>query len=149
MISPPALSPTVPVRGGAVKKDKELAAEGERTGVCVLIENHGGISSDADLIVRIIEEVGSPAVGTCPDFGNTPDHSRIPFLQRIMPYAKVVHIKFYQFDAAGEETRIDVRACLEVCRNAGFDGYLSIEFEGEGDQFEGVARSVALLRKYL
>ena len=132
-----------------IQSFKELAAEGEKTRVNILIENHGGISGDPELIVRIMEEVGSPAIGTCPDFGNTPDENRYEFLERIMPYAKIVHAKFREFDQNGEDTKVDAKRCLDICRAAGFDGYCSIEFEGKGDDLEGVARSVALLKRYL
>jgi len=132
-----------------IRSFKDLAAEGEKRGVSVLIENHGGISGDPDLIVRIMQEVGSPNVGTCPDFGNTPDDTRYEFLERIMPYAKILHAKFHEFGDDGEETRIDAKRCLDIARAAGFDGYCSIEFEGKENQPEGVRKSVALLRKYL
>jgi len=127
----------------------ELAAEGERTGINVLIENHGGISGDPELIVRIMEAVGSPAIGTCPDFGNAPDDTRYEFLERIMPYAKIVHAKFYEFGDDGEDTKVDAKRCLDICRSAGFDGFCAVEFEGKGDDFDGVAKSIALLKKYL
>jgi len=132
-----------------IRSFKELAAQGERAGINVLIENHGGISGDPELIVRIMQEVGSANIGTCPDFGNAPDETRYEFLERIMPYAKIVHAKFHEFDEDGEETVIDAKRCLDICRAAGFDGYCSIEFEGKGDQSEGVTKSVALLKKYL
>lgn len=132
-----------------IRSFKDLAAEGERRGVSVLIENHGGISGDPDLIVRIIREVGSPRIGTCPDFGNTPDENRYEFLEAIMPYAKILHAKFREFDENGEDTKVDAKRCLDIARAAWFDGFCSIEFEGKEDQMDGVAKSVALLRKYL
>lgn len=132
-----------------IRSFKDLVAEGEKRGVSVLIENHGGISGTPDLIVRIMEEVGSPNIGTCPDFGNTPDENRYEFLEQIMPYAKIIHAKFREFDANGEDTKVDARRCLDIARAAGFDGFCSIEFEGKGDQVEGVRKSVALLRKYM
>jgi sugar phosphate isomerase/epimerase len=132
-----------------IRSFKDLAAEGERKDVSVLIENHGGISGDPELIVRIMKEVDSPSIGTCPDFGNTPDDTRYAFLERIMPYAKIVHAKFREFDASGEDTKVDAKRCLDICRSAGFDGFCSIEFEGKSDDLEGVKKSVALLRKYL
>ena len=101
------------------------------------------------LIVRIMEEVGSPNIGTCPDFGNTPDDTRYEFLERIMPYAKILHAKFHEFDEDGEEVKIDAKRCLDIARDAGFDGFCSVEFEGKEDQMAGVRKSVALLRKYL
>jgi sugar phosphate isomerase/epimerase len=132
-----------------IKSFKELAREGEKTGLNILIENHGGISGDPDLIVRIMEEVASERIGTCPDFGNAPDDTRYQFLEKIMPYAKVCHAKFYEFDAAGEDTKIDAKRCIDIAKKAKFVGYCAIEFEGQGDDLDGVRKSVALLKKYI
>lgn len=132
-----------------IRSFKELAAEGEKTGINILIENHGGLSGDPDLIVRIMKGVGSPRIGTCPDFGNAPDATRYAFLEKIMPFAKVCHAKFYEFDPRGEDTKVDAKRCLDICRKAKFDGDLAIEFEGQGDDFDGITKSAALLKKYL
>ena len=132
-----------------IKSFKDLAREGERSGLNILIENHGGISGDPDIIVRIMEEVASERIGTCPDFGNAPDATRYAFLEKIMPYAKVCHAKFYEFGPTGEDTKVDAKRCVEICTKAKFVGYCAIEFEGQGEDVDGVKKSAALLKKYI
>ena len=56
-------------------------------------------------------------------------------------------MKSYDFDAEGKETTIDVERCLNILKDTGFDGYLVIEFEGKGNEREGVKKTLALLRK--
>jgi len=133
----------------AIEGYRELVEVAEETGVKVLIENHGGLSANPDNIVRIIEEVGSEYIGTCPDFGNFPPEIRYEGLKKIAKYAQIVHAKTYEFDESGEETTIDIGRCVRILKHAGFDGYYSVEFEGKGDQREGVKKSIALLKKYL
>ncbi len=130
------------------KSFTELSREAEREGITVLIENHGGISGDPDIIVRIMEEVGK-GIGTCPDFGNFPDETRYQDLEKIAKYAKCAHAKFYEFDEKGEDTKIDASHCINILKKAGFDRWLSIEFEGKGDESEGVKKSIKLCQKYI
>lgn len=128
---------------------RRLAEEAERTGVKLLLENHGGISADPDNIVRIVEGVGSEHFGTCPDWGNFAPEIRYESLEKISPYMFVAHAKMYEFDPRGDETTIDVERCIDIHRAAGFDGYLAVEFEGEGDEREGLRKAIELLRRYI
>ncbi len=127
---------------------KELVEEAERTGIKLLIENHGGVSADPDNVVRIIEAVDSEWLGTCPDFGNFAPEVRYDGLEETVPYAPIAHAKMYEFDENGEETTIDVARCMRIFEAAGFDGVLSVEFEGPGDEYEGVEKTIALLKRY-
>jgi len=133
----------------AIEGYKELVKTAEETEVKLLIENHGGISGDPDNIIKIIEEVGSDYLGVCPDFGNFPPEIRYEGLEKIAKYAVIVHAKTYEFNEFGEETTIDMKRCLDIFKKRGFDGYYSVEFEGKGDQREGVKKTIKLLRKYL
>jgi len=133
----------------AIDGYKELAKTAERTGLKLLIENHGGLSGNPDNIVKIIEEVESEYLGTCPDFGNFPPEIRYQALEKIAKYAAIAHAKTYDFDERGEETTIDLKRCVDILKKHGFKGHYSVEYEGEGDQREGVKKSLELLRKYL
>lgn len=82
----------------------------------LLIENHGGISGNPDNVVRILEEVGSDYLGTCPDFGNFPAEIRYEGLSKLAKYAVVVHAKTYEFDESGEETTIDMKRCIDIMK---------------------------------
>ena len=128
---------------------KELVEEGEKVGVGLVIENHGGPSANPDNIVRIIETVGSAHFGACPDFGNFAPEIRYEAIAKIAKYAFLAHVKTFDFDEEGKETTIDVERCLNILKKAGFKGDLSVEFEGKGNQREGVKKTLALLKKLI
>lgn len=151
-----------------IKSFKELVKEAEATGIKIVIENHWGISINPLNTVRIMEEVDSEMLGTLPDFGNFPDsHNprglellqelsgleadeiRYWGLELMAPYALATHAKMFTFDENGEDPRVDVGRCVKIIRDAGYKGYWGIEFEGPGDDHEGVLKSKALLEKYL
>jgi len=125
----------------------ELADYGEAKGVKIGLENHGGISADPRNVVEIVEAVGQRRFGTLPDFGNFSPEARYAGLAALVPYALVIHAKTYDLDAEGNVPEFDFARCLRIVREAGYDGYLSIEFEGQGDQYEGVRRTIELIRR--
>jgi len=143
--NPQDLSPTI-------ESYKRLAAYGRPKGVHVIIENHGGVGSEhPEELVRLFEETGPDVVGALPDFGNFPDEAtREQGLPLLFPYAHVVcHAKGLEFDAAGNETKYDFPKCIEISKKAAFTGVYSIEFEGPGDPYEGVQKTLDELLKYL
>lgn len=121
---------------------RELAEEGARTGIRITIENHGGLSADPDVVVRIMEEVGTPWIGTVPDFGNYPDEIRYEGIAKMAPYAAAAHAKFREFDEHGEDPKISAKRLLDIMREAKFDGYVCIEIPD-------VLKAKALLEKYI
>lgn len=127
---------------------KELATHAAGLGITLLLENHGGLSADPRNIIRMVEGVGSERFRLCPDFGNFPEEIRYQALEMMFPYAHMVHAKTFEFDEQGRETRFDFDRAMAIAKAAGYTGPLSIEFEGPGDQYEGVAKSVTLLRRY-
>ena len=126
---------------------RKLAEQGAREKIVVLMENHGGISGNPAWIRKVMETVNSKFCRTCPDFGNFPEEIRYQGLEAAAKFADIAHAKTYDFDAAGNETKIDVPRCVKILADAGFKGAWSIEYEGPGDQFEGVKKTVALLRR--
>ncbi len=126
----------------------QLAEWAQKADLTLLMENHWGISVNPDTMVEIITAVNSPHFGALADFGNFPDEYRLEGLKKIAPYTKFVHAKFLEFDAAGEDPRINAKACMGIFREAGYQGIFGIEFEGKIDDHEGVVRSKALLQKY-
>ena len=126
---------------------KELVEEGEKVGVGLVIENHGGPSANPDNIIRIVEAVKSDSFGVCPDFGNFAPEIRYQAIAKVAKYAFLAHVKSYDFDKEGKETTIDIERCLNILKKADFEGDLSVEFEGKGNQREGVKKTLALLRK--
>jgi len=118
--------------------------------ISILVENHGGLSSDAGVVVRLMQGVGSPFLGTLPDFGNFPEHADIyREVRRMMPFAKAVSAKCYDFDAHGMETRIDYKRMLKiVVDEAGYHGHLGIEYEGTRlTEYEGILACKSLLER--
>jgi sugar phosphate isomerase/epimerase len=131
---------------------RRLAAYGKPKGVHVIIENHGGVGSEhPEELVKLFEQAGPDAVAALPDFGNFPDEAtRERGLPLLFPYAHVVcHAKGLEFDPAGTETKYDFPKCIEISKKAAFTGVYSIEFEGPGDPYEGVQKTLNELLKYL
>lgn len=112
----------------------------------VLVENHGYLSSNAQLLVEVMEGVNLPNAGTLPDFGNfclqreggerweaacVEEYPKYQGVEEMMPYAKAVSAKSYDFNEEGEETTIDYSRMLQIVKDAGFTGYIGIEYEGQ------------------
>ena len=121
----------------------------DAAGINVLIENHWGLSSDPDWLVALMQRVDHPRFGTLPDFGNIPDTTdRYDAVRKMMPYAKAVSAKCYDFDAAGNETKIDFPRMMGIVAGAGYRGWVGIEYEGERlPEREGILACKALLER--
>ncbi len=118
-------------------------------GIDVLIENHWGLSSDPGWLTGLMKAVNNPGFGTLPDFGNfPPEVDRYDAVARLMPWAKAVSAKCYDFGLDGGETAIDFARMLDIVTGAGYHGYVGIEFEGErtGER-EGILAAKALLER--
>jgi sugar phosphate isomerase/epimerase len=115
--------------------------------VHVLVENHGGLSSDPASLLRVLESAGTPWVGTLPDFGNFPPGTdRYAAVRAMMPFAKAVSAKCYDFDEGGQETRIDFGRMLRIVLDAGYRGHVGIEYEGTRlGEHEGILAARELL----
>jgi L-ribulose-5-phosphate 3-epimerase len=97
------------------------------SGLDICIENHGGASSDPDMLVAVMKEVNNPRLGTLPDFGNiNKDDDRYEVIRRIVPYAKGVSVKAAWHD---DDTHPDwdLEKLIRICRESGFHGWWGIE----------------------
>jgi sugar phosphate isomerase/epimerase len=113
----------------------QLVDVGADSDIHVIVENHGHMSSNAEWLANVVKRVDRPTCGTLPDFGNFhladgKEYDRYQGVAELMPYAKGVSAKSYDFDEQGNETKIDYRKMLKIVANAGFRGYLGIEYEG-------------------
>jgi sugar phosphate isomerase/epimerase len=126
---------------------KVIVEKARELGLSVLMENHGGFSSDPDGIMTYVRELGTENFGTCPDFGNFTEEIRYEALEAIAPYAKFIHAKTYAFDADGNETTLDIPRIIRIFEDAGYDGDVSVEYEGPTDEYEGIEATVALLKR--
>jgi sugar phosphate isomerase/epimerase len=113
------------------------------------IENHWGISTDPAMLVDIVRRCECERIGTCPDFGNFhATQDRYEGLELLALFAKHVHAKCSSFNAAGEESSIDYQRCLRILNDAGYDGSLSVEFEGDDDAEVAVQKARDLIVRY-
>jgi sugar phosphate isomerase/epimerase len=117
-------------------------------GVKLAIENHFGLSADTDALVEIVTALKSPHVGVCLDWGNFRQGEADEGVRLLAPHAIHVHAKSYSFGPDGKETKINYRTALQTLRAAGYDGVLSIEFEGDGNPADGIRKTKALIEKY-
>lgn len=134
-----------------VESFSALLEYADASGINVLIENHWGLSSDPDWLTELMRRVGHPRFGTLPDFGNIPETTdRYDAVRKMMPYAKAVSAKCYDFDdATGDETKIDYAKMLGIVEAAGYHGWVGIEYEGErlGER-DGILACKRLLERY-
>ena len=124
----------------------KLAAYGATQNIEVVVENHGGFSSNAELLMEVITAIDKPNCGTLPDFGNfclerengemwgapcIKEYPRYKGIEELMPKALAVSAKTYDFNDAGQETTMDFEKILQIVKDAGYTGYIGIEYEGE------------------
>ena len=142
-------------------EQQKLAADGLRRlsesaaelDLGVIVENHGGLSSNGQWLSAVIRDVGLPNCGTLPDFGNfritaEERYDNYRGTEELMRFAKGVSAKTYAFDAEGFETTLDYRRLLRIVLDAGYRGYIGVEWEGrEPDNVAGVKLTLALLER--
>jgi len=146
------------VAANAVDGLSKLGEYGATKGINVVVENHGGLSSDAKWVTGVMEKVGMDNVGMLPDFGNfcvemgpegcVNEYDKYLGMEELMPYAKGVSAKSHVFDAEGNETNSDFLRIMKIVKASGFKGYVGIEYEGpELSEDEGIKATKALLEK--
>ena len=134
----------------------------------IIVENHGGYSSNAKWLVDVIKNTNQSNVGTLPDFGNfcvkskknelsdwgsssegcDYEYDRYLGVEEMMPFARSVSAKSYEFDDEGNSIEIDYYKMLQIIKDFGYNGYISIEYEGEKySEYEGILLTKKLLEK--
>jgi L-ribulose-5-phosphate 3-epimerase len=119
----------------------------------VIVENHGGLSSNGAWLAAVIKKVNHPRCGTLPDFGNFNlgdgrQYDRYKGVQEMMPYAKAVSAKSGDFDEQGNERNIDYLRMLKIVLDAGYRGHLGIEYSGNGlSEPDGILATKKLLER--
>ena len=146
---------------GGREEQSRLAADGllrlaERAdpyGLGVLVENHGGLSSDASWLAATLRAADHPRLGTLPDFGNwqlSESERYDPYigLSELMPLAGAVSAKSHDFGPDGEETGLDYGRLLRIVRDSGYEGWIGIEYEGPRlSEPDGIRATKALLER--
>lgn len=105
------------------------------SGMAVIVENHGGMSCLGEWVAAVVKKVNLPNCGTLPDFGNFQCadgtmNDRYDGVRAMMPFARGVSAKSYDFDAGGEETSTDFARMLAIVRDGGYQGWIGVEYEG-------------------
>ncbi len=145
----------------AVDGLSQLATYAKDKNINVIVENHGGLSSNAAMLAAVMEKVGMDNCGTLPDFGNFCIRKEDPSdwsstcvesydiykgVTELMVHAKAVSAKSHNFDADGNETEIDYSKMLQIVKDAGYKGYIGVEYEGsELGEEAGIAATKELL----
>lgn len=138
------------------EEGSKLAADGLRRlseyakplGINVIVENHGGLSSNGKWLSETIRATGMENCGTLPDFGNFYEYDRYQGVTDLMPLAKAVSAKSYDFDANGNETKIDFSKMMKIVLDAGYRGWVGIEYEGSKlSPDDGIKATKKLLEK--
>lgn len=138
----------------------KLATYAKDKNINILVENHGGLSSNGELLADVMKTVAMDNCGTLPDFGNfcierKPDsrdclneYDKYKGVRELMPYAKAVSAKSNNFNAEGYDTGIDYVKMLGIVKEAGYTGYIGVEFEGtEISEEAGIIATRDLLLK--
>ena len=124
----------------------------------VIVENHGGYSSNGQWLSTLMKKVDKKNVGTLPDFGNfcikrgpdgcTESYDRYQGTRELMPFAKGVSAKTYDFDEKGNCIETDYTKIFSILKETGFNGYVGIEYEGDKlSEEEGIRKTKALLER--
>ncbi|MEM0994108.1 MAG: TIM barrel protein, partial [Bacteroidota bacterium] len=124
----------------------------------VIVENHGGYSSNGKWLSGVMTEINMENCGTLPDFGNfcikrgkdmcEEEYDRYVGVEELMTHAKAVSAKTHNFDAEGNETDTDYMKMMKIVKDAGYKGYVGIEYEGSGmSADEGIMTTRDLLIK--
>jgi sugar phosphate isomerase/epimerase len=148
-------------KDAAVSSLNSLCEYAKAQNVNVIVENHGWLSSDAALLAEVMKEVNMANCGTLPDFGNfcvkrdgegnwggqcIEEYDRYQGTMELMPFAKGVSAKSYAFDAEGKETTIDYLKMLTIVKEAGYKGFIGVEYEGNDlSEEEGILATKQLL----
>jgi sugar phosphate isomerase/epimerase len=151
------------VQKSAAESLSKLGEYAAKTGINVIVENHGGYTSNGEWLATTMKMVGRKNVGTLPDFGNfcikreggaqwgtkcIEEYDRYKGVGEMMPFAKGVSAKTHDFDDQGNCIETDYLKMLKVVKAAGFKGYMGIEYEGDKlSEDEGIKKTKALLER--
>lgn len=141
-----------------------LAEFAAKSNINVLVENHGGYSSNGMWLSNVMKQINLPNCGTLPDFGNfcikqtqeekwadrkcLDEYDRYKGVEELMAHAKAVSAKSHDFDENGNETKTDYKRMLQIVKDAGYVGYIGVEYEGsELSEDEGIKATKALLER--
>ena len=143
----------------------KLCSIAKKDKINIIVENHGGLSSNAKLLAKVMKEVNLDNCGTLPDFGNfciekedpnnyfsncINEYDKYLGMEELMPYAKAVSAKSFDFNNNGEESTIDFKRIIDIVRSFEYKGYYGIEYEGLNlSEEKGILKTKKLLERHL
>ncbi|SHK28541.1 Sugar phosphate isomerase/epimerase [Reichenbachiella agariperforans] len=148
------------VTAALVKSLRELGDVAKEKELMVIIENHGismpdgswnmnSFSSDGARLAHALATANHPNVGALPDFGNFADYDKYQGVKDLLPYSFGISAKTFAFDEQGECAETDYQRMFDLINTSDFDGYIGVEFEGDGvSEYEGIKMTKALIEKY-
>ncbi len=143
----------------AVDSLEQLSDYAKGANINILVENHGGFSSNGEWMSQVFSNVKHENCGTLPDFGNfciTKDknrncleaYDRYKGMKELLPFAKAVSAKSYDFDANGNETTIDFMKVMQMVKDVNYTGFVGVEYEGKRlSEADGIKATRDLLLK--
>ena len=153
------------VAANAVDGLSKLAKYAATKNINVIVENHGGYSSNGQWLSGVMKSINMPNAGTLPDFGNfcvkrekgdmweskcVEEYDKYKGVEELMTYAKAVSAKSYDFDAEGKETTIDFIKMMDIVKKAGYKGFVGVEYEGKNlSEEKGIITTRDLLNRCL
>ena len=143
----------------------KLCSFARKDKINIIVENHGGLSSNAKLLAKVMKEVNLDNCGTLPDFGNfciekedpnnyfsncINEYDKYLGMEELMPYAKAVSAKSFDFNNNGEESTIDFKKIIDIVSSFKYKGYYGIEYEGLNlSEEKGILKTKKLLERHL
>jgi sugar phosphate isomerase/epimerase len=118
----------------------------ERAGVLLALENHWGLTTKTENLLRIHRAVASPWLGINLDTGNYPGDP-YPEIEKLAPVATIVQAKTYYGGGEWYTLDLDYKRIAGILRKANFGGWVSLEMEGKEDPATAVPKSLAVLRE--
>jgi sugar phosphate isomerase/epimerase len=105
----------------------------------IVIENHGGVSNDAEWMIALMKKLNHPQFGTYPDWREpSPEFDNVHYLQKTLPYAKGMSYR-------NQPTEELTAKMIRMCKEGGYRGWYGIESRGR----EEIKKGIQLLKKYL
>lgn len=141
------------VKAAAVDGLGRLSEFGKQYKINVIVENHGGYSSNGEWLSSVMKQVNNPYCGTLPDLGNFrigpgEEYDKYKGVGELLPFAKGISAKSYDFNEQGDEITIDYNRMHKIITDAKWSGIIGIEYEGSNlSEEEGIRKTKALLQR--
>lgn len=148
---------------GSVDGMGRLAEYAAKSNINVIVENHGGLSSNPELVAKVLKEINMPNCGSLPDFGNfciekdsgkrwegecIKEYDVYKGTELLLPYAKGISAKTFDFDLDGDEVTFDYVRLMKMIKTSGFKGFIGVEYEGNNlPEVEGILATKDLILK--